>query len=118
MWSPYDGAEFDSLRESHIEHIVALREAHDSGRCAVSRVTRSHFASDLLNLTLATPEENREKSQHDAAGWVPDHNQCWFAAQVVAVRKKYGLTIDQREAEALDRLLTGCSEADMARPAR
>ena len=51
MWSPYDGTEFDSLRESHIEHIVALKEAHDSGLCRVSNATRSHFASDLENRT-------------------------------------------------------------------
>ena len=34
MWSPYDGTEFESLRESDIEHIVAISEAHDSGLCA------------------------------------------------------------------------------------
>ena len=34
MWSPYDGTEFESLRESDIEHIVATSEAHDSGLCA------------------------------------------------------------------------------------
>ena len=90
MWSPYDGTEFDSLRGSQIEHIVALREAHDSGLCAVNRATRSRFASDLLNLTLATPAENREKGQDDAAWWVPDHNRCWFAAQVVACARSTG----------------------------
>ena len=31
MFSPYDGSQFASLRESHIEHIVAISEAHDSG---------------------------------------------------------------------------------------
>ena len=37
MWSPYDGTRFDSLRESDIEHIVAVSEAHDSGLCAAQR---------------------------------------------------------------------------------
>ena len=35
-------------------------------------------------------------------------NRCWFAARVVEVRRAYGLTIDRREAAALDRILAGC----------
>ena len=34
---------------------------------------------------------------------------CWFAARVIAVRQRYELTIDRREADALDQILTGCA---------
>ena len=40
--------------------------------------------------------------------WIPDHNACWFAARSVAVRQQYGLTIDPREAEAIDSILDRC----------
>ena len=111
MVSPYDGTRFDSLRESDIEHIVAVSEAHDSGLCATSAAVRRRFASDLDNLTLATPELNRyQKRDHDAAEWLPEHNRCWFAATIVAVRREYGLTIDRREAAALDAVLKGCDD--------
>ncbi len=33
----------------------------------------------------------------------------WFAARVVAVKKQYGLTVDRREAAALERALSGCA---------
>ena len=109
MWSPYDGTRFASLKESDIEHIVAVSEAHDSGLCAASAAVRRRFASDLDNLTLATPQLNRyEKRGHDAAEWLPEHNRCWFAATIVAVRKEYGLTIDPREAAALDAVFEEC----------
>ena len=36
MRSPYDGTRFSSLRESDIEHVVVVSEAHDSGLCAAS----------------------------------------------------------------------------------
>ena len=109
MVSPYDGTRFDSLRESDIEHIVAVSEAHDSGLCAASAAVRRRFASDLDNLTLAAPELNRyQKRDHDAAEWLPARNRCWFAATIVAVRREYGLTIDRREADALDAVLEGC----------
>ena len=83
--------------------------SHDSGLCAASRATRTRFAQDLRNLTLASPEVNRhQKSGKDAAEWAPDRNRCWFAARVVEVRTAYGLTIDRREAAALERILAGC----------
>ena len=70
---------------------------------------RRRFASDLDNLTLATPELNRhEKRDHDASEWLPEQNRCWFAATIVAVRKEYGLTIDRREADALDAVFEEC----------
>ena len=112
--SPYTGECFESRTETDIEHIIALSEAHDSGLCAATdEVKRQTFASDLLNLTLASPALNRyEKRDRDAADWLPERNRCWFAAQIVAVRLAYGLTIDQREADALEATL---SELRMAR---
>ena len=73
-------------------------------------VRRREFAGDPLNLTLAAPELNRyDKVAKDAAAWLPALNQCWFAARVVNVRRKYALTIDRAEADALDRVLAGCT---------
>ena len=65
---------------------------------------------DRDDLTLATPELNRyQKRDHDAAEWLPERNRCWFAATIVAVRREYDLTIDRREADALDAVLKGCN---------
>ena len=109
VYGPYTGTCFASARETDIEHIVAASEAHDSGLCAADAATKARFARDTLNLTLASPRVNRhEKSGNDAAEWVPARNACWFAARVVEVRQAYGLTIDRREAAALERILAGC----------
>ena len=110
IYSPYTCESFDSDTETDIEHIVARSEAHDSGLCRADDATRTQFARDLLNLTLASPSLNRsQKSDRDAAAWMPDQNRCWFAQTVVDVRLKYGLTVDQREADAIDRMLAGCT---------
>ena len=100
---------FDSKGDTDIEHLVARSEAHDSGLCRADAATRRAFSRDLLNLTLASPRVNRQKGAKDAAEWQPDTNQCWFAQTVVDVRRAYRLTIDRREAAALDRILVGCS---------
>ena len=115
VYGPYTGQWFANKSETDIEHMVARSEAHDSGLCAADNGTRRRFATDLLNLTLASPSVNRnQKRDHDAAEWLPDRNRCWFADRVVAVRQKYGLTIDQREAAALDRVLSTCSSTELS----
>ena len=114
VYGPYTGTCFASTRQTEIEHIVATSEAHDSGLCARNRATRARFASDLRNLTLAAPHVNRhQKSGKDAAEWLPERNRCWFAARVVEVRRAYDLTIDRREAAALERVLNGCESVAM-----
>ena len=114
IYGPYTGNTYSSTRETDIEHIVARSEAHDSGLCAASPGTRKRFSSDLLNLTLASPSVNRhQKSGKDAAEWLPELNQCWFAARIVQVKREYGLTVDPREADALDAVLSGCASFEL-----
>lgn len=114
IYSPYTGQRFASTRETDIEHMVARSEAHDSGLCAADVATRRAFAGDLLNLTLASPGLNRGfKGANDAAEWMPQRNRCWFAARVVAVRQRWGLTIDAREAETLEAVLSGCATTEL-----
>ena len=70
---------------------------------------KAQFAQNLNNLTLASPSINRhQKSDKDFAEWVPDENVCWFAATIVHVKAKYGLSIDTREAVALLIALSKC----------
>ena len=40
-------------------------------------------------------------------------SRCWFAARVVAVKRKYGLSVDVREADALEGVLSGCVSTEM-----
>ena len=114
VYGPYTGRWFASDTETDIEHVVARSEAHDSGLCAVDAATKRRFATDLLNLTLAGPRVNRyQKVDNDAAEWLPPQNRCWYAARIIAVRQQYGLTIDRREADALDQVLSGCTSTEM-----
>ena len=111
---PYTGRCFSSTTETDIEHIVATSEAHDSGHCAADRPIRTRFAQDLRNLTLASPQVNRfQKSGKDAGEWLPDQNRCWFAGRVVEVKRAYDLTVDRREAAALEGILRRCESTAM-----
>lgn len=98
----------------HIEHIVSLSEAHDSGLCAAPLETRKAFGSDIFNLTLASPQVNRtDKGARDVAEWLPAFNQCWYVQRTLDVRRKYGLTIDWREALSAEAVLAGCQSTGL-----
>ena len=114
FYSPYTGEMFDWGEDVDIEHIVARSEAHDSGLCAADIFTRLAFASDPLNLTFASPEVNRDqKVAKDVAEWLPALNKCWYVNRVVAVKRRYGLSMDAREAEAALAVLESCPSVAM-----
>ena len=107
VYTPYSCIAFDITAEgtaaTDIEHIVALAEAHDSG---IADDRRRDIASDLDNLTIADPMVNRsEKSDRDAAEWMPDRHGAWFAQRVIAVKREYELSVDPAERNALEMLL-------------
>ena len=105
------------LSADHTDTSPNSRTLQQSRLCAAGPAVRRQFASDPLNLTLAAPEVNRcsgaGKCARDGGEWLPPMNKCWFAARVVAVKRKYALTIDRREATALERALSGCTSTEM-----
>ena len=114
IYGPYTGTYFASTGETDIEHIVARSEAHDSGLCAVDSAARKAFGRDLLNLTLASPSVNRhQKIAKDLAEWLPALNQCWYVNQVVLVKRKYNLTMNQAEASTAQQVLANCASTGM-----
>ena len=124
VYTPYSCLAFeiraDGTAATDIEHIVALAEAHDSG---IADDRRRDIASDLDNLTIADPAVNRsQKSDRDAGEWAPARHRAWFAAQVIAVKLEYGLSVDPAERDALEALLAGggaqlsCVDADATSP--
>ena len=107
VYTPYTCTLFDILADgtaaTDIEHIVALAEAYDSGLAESQFRT---FAGDIDNLTIADPTVNRsQKAARDAGEWGPPRNRGWFAARVVAVKRKYGLSVNPAERDVLQAML-------------
>ena len=107
VYTPYTCTLFDIQADgtaaTDIEHIVALAEAYDSGLAESQFRT---FAGDIDNLTIADPTVNRsQKSDLDAGEWDPPENRGWFAARIVAVKQKYGLSVNPDERDALQAML-------------
>lgn len=110
FYSPYDDIWYDEATDVDIDHMVARKEAHESGLCQATPEVRYEFANDLLNLTLSTPSVNRnEKSDKDAADWLPQYNKCWYVFTVIQVKKKYQMSVDSAERDAMQEVLESCT---------
>ena len=48
-----------------------------------------------------------QKSDRDAADWMPARHGAWFAERVIQVKMEYGLSVDPAERDALEALLAG-----------
>ena len=115
VYSPYDDQYFGSTSETDIEHIVARKEAFESGLCREPSATKIAYTTALENLTLASPEVNRsKKGSKDFADWKPQEQKarCWMAATVVRVKMVWSLSVDQRERDALLKVIKGCDSFD------
>ena len=127
--SPYDGLCFPNFHYVDIEHIVARKEADESGMCDRPIEEREEFAADLLNLTFAPGSLNASKGKLDAGeisaaeqslfnDELTAEGRCFWAAQTVRVKSKYGMSVDRQERNALDAILLNCEteQTSVARP--
>ena len=125
--SPYDGVVFPNYHYVQIEHIVARKEADESGMCLWGEEARTNFATDPLNLTLAPGSLNASKGDrvvHDVQSAdsslfrdsLTDHGLCWWTAQTVRVKSKHWLTVDADEKAAMLAVLNACADEDVFRP--
>ena len=110
LWySSYDESYVTQASDLEIDHIVALREAFESGASNWDEQTRREFANDPLNLVAVTRSTNRSKSDNDVADWRPPQNVwCALAGRVIDVKIRYSLTVDAREFDALWEMVATC----------
>jgi len=95
-----------------IDHIVSLKEAWVSGASLWSDEKLKQFGNDLNfegSLIAVTSKLNgmAEKGDKDPKSWLPDFNKCQFAQNYVAVKYRWGLSVDQAERDVLVKLLNG-----------
>ena len=113
IFGAYENRCFDTYKDVDVEHLVAKKEAHDSGLCAADAQTKINFTNDLENIALASSTVNRSKGARDPAEWLPEHSVCWYVWQVLHIKRKYDLTIDDDEKTAIEEVLQDCAIEDL-----
>ena len=118
--SPYDGARFSDPSDIDIDHVVALKEAWDSGAWAWSSATRKAYAndtSDRRTLAAVTDRVNQQKSDKDPSNWLPPLKSyiCTYIGNWIAVKARWELSMDKSEWGRIKNLLTSsCSGLTIA----
>jgi len=100
----------DISKGIQIDHVVALSDAWQKGAQNLSAEERYNLATDPLNLLAADASANQQKSDGDAATWLPKNKsfRCQYVARQVSVKYKYHLWVTQAEHDAIGRILETC----------
>lgn len=113
---PYTGRTIRFLRGPttsslvQIDHVVALSDAWQKGAQYSSPEIREQLANDPLELLAVDGDANQQKSDGDAATWLPPNKsyRCRYVARQIAVKQKYDLWITAAEHDAMARVLSSC----------
>jgi hypothetical protein len=116
LHDPYTGKDILFVRgdttsdDVQIDHVVALSDAWQTGAQQLSPQERVNLANDPLELLAVDGPTNQQKSDGDAATWLPSNKafRCQYVARQIAVKKNYRLWVKQAEKDAMIRVLATC----------
>jgi hypothetical protein len=112
---PYSGSAIRFRRGPNsarvqIDHVVALGDAWQTGAQQWLASQRLGYANDPVVLLAVDGPLNEQKSDSDAASWLPPNTgfRCGYVARQIAIKTKYRLWVTAPERAALARVLSTC----------
>ena len=113
---PWSGQLFTDAGDVDIDHHVPLGHAHESGGWNWDRERKRAYANDLdhpASLQATDKSVNRTKGKQPPDQWRPEETAGWcrYAADWIAVKAEWELTVTQREVAALRDMLDTCDDA-------
>lgn len=118
---PYSGTVIEFTRgatssaDVQIDHVVALSDAWQTGAQQFTADKRITLANDPLELLAVSGQQNQQKSDGDAATWLPANKafRCQYIARQIAVKVKYGLWVTSAEGDAMRSILDKCPDQQL-----
>lgn len=116
LHDPYTGQTVQFVRgettsaQVQIDHVVALSDAWQKGAQQWPADKRRDFANDPRNLQAVGGRVNLQKSDGDAATWLPPNKsyRCTYVERQIDVKRAYRLWVTQAEKDAMARVLASC----------
>ena len=115
---PYTGTIITFTKGSsdiQIDHVVALSNAWQTGAGNLTRELRIQLANDPLELIAVQGDANQQKSDGDAATWLPSNKsfRCQYVARQIAIKQKYSLWVTPPEKQAILNILATCENQQL-----
>jgi 5-methylcytosine-specific restriction endonuclease McrA len=111
---PYTGQVFRDPKKLDIDHVVPIKNAHESGGWAWSPIKRQEYANYLKynkHLLAVMASENRKKSDKGPDKYLPplDGFRCEYVKIWVKIKEDWELEMAESEGAAVQRILDECS---------
>ncbi len=120
-FSPYDGVTRSDVGELEIDHVVALKEAWDSGASQWDADRLEAYANDVAEprtLRAVTGAANQSKGDKDPVNWLPPDESavCQYLADWVSIKARWGLSMDESEHGRVGNLLADRCPGQLVAP--
>ena len=114
-YGAFTGTYVEAPEDLDIDHLVPLKNAHDSGGWAWSAARKQEYANylgDPDHLVAVTKGANRSKGAKGPEAWRPPDEGYWceYATVWTEVKMEWELTMTQQEVEAVIEMLDTCED--------
>ena len=116
LWvDPYSNEIFTNPKDLDVDHMVPLKNAHESGGYGWDKNTRRSYANDLddpNHLLAVKASENRKKSAKSPDKYLPPYEpyQCEYVDNWVSIKKRWMLSMTELEENAIVEVLKKCEK--------
>ena len=111
--APFTGDTVTDATKLDVDHMIPLKNAHDSGGWAWDASMKSAYANEMAysdHLIAVTASANRKKGAKGPEGWKPPNQDYWcdYAIDWVQIKAVWGLSATKAEWTALQAMIATC----------
>jgi len=111
--APFTGDTVTDATKLDVDHMVPLKNAHDSGGWAWDNDRKSAYANEMGyvdHLIAVTASANRQKGASGPERWKPANQDYWcdYAIDWVQIKADWGLSVTKAEWTALQEMIATC----------
>ena len=111
--APFTGDTVTDATKLDVDHMIPLKNAHDSGGWAWDAGMKSAYANEMAysdHLIAVTASANRKKGAKGPEGWKPPNQDYWcdYAIDWVQIKADWGLSATKAEWTALQAMIATC----------
>ena len=112
-FDPYTGETVTDATRLDIDHMIPLKNAHNSGGWAWDKSRKAAFANEMSyadHLVAVTASANRKKGARGPEEWKPTNRGYWcdYAIDWVQIKTDWDLSATKAEWGALEEMLETC----------